>query len=79
MHRTRCLENDCDRYGEGGARAGRDEERRVREGCICAYDSREDAMLIGYLHRYQNSIGIRIENELPKRLPSYQRLMSSCE
>lgn len=77
MHRTRCPENDCDRYGErgDGAHIGRDEEGRVREGCICAYGSREDTLPIGCLHRYQNSIGIRIENGLP----SYRRLMSSCE
>lgn len=82
MHRTRCPENDCDRWTGKGVmmpHAGRDEEGRVREGCICAYGSREDALPIGCLHRYQNSIGIRIENGLPKRLPSYRQLMPSCE
>lgn len=37
-------------------------KRAREEGCSCAYGSRTDALPIGCLHRYQNSIGIRIEN-----------------
>lgn len=63
MHRTRCLENDCDRYGEGGAPAGRDEEP-VRDVFARTVAGRTRCPLAASTGT-RIAFGIRIENGLP--------------
>lgn len=69
MHRTRCLESDCDRYGEGGDGAGPDEKseepaRDVFARMVAGRTRRPLAASNGT----RIASRIRIENGLPRRL-----------